>query len=123
MTSSIGRMSTARGRLGSRRSSPRFSSTLSWWATEDGDFSPAAWPISRTLGGYPRRSTESRMTCRILCCRIVSTRPTAGSGSGKSTTVVVGLVHRAVDRDSASAPSAVPSVGSGLGLAVALCGR
>ena len=36
--------------MGSRRNSPRFSSTFSWWATEDGDFSPAAAPISRTLG-------------------------------------------------------------------------
>ena len=43
--------SRARGRLGSRRTYPFSSRTLSWWATLEELVSPTASPISRMLGG------------------------------------------------------------------------
>ena len=49
--SSGSRTSSARGRLGSRRSQPFFCSTESWWATEEAEERPTASPISRTEGG------------------------------------------------------------------------
>jgi hypothetical protein len=43
--------------------------------------SPAAVPISRKVGAYLRRCAKSVMTCRIFCCRQVSTW--SGSGSAQ----------------------------------------
>ncbi len=83
-TSPALRTSTARGRLASRRRYPLRSRTVSWWATLDVDASPVASQISRMLGGYPRRSTDSRMISRIARCRVV--RPSGPGGAWSSLT-------------------------------------
>ena len=49
--------SSALGLVGSRRSSPARSRFARWAWTVDGEARPTAPPISRTVGGYPCRST------------------------------------------------------------------
>jgi hypothetical protein len=61
------------------------SSAFNWYATLDGDTRPTASPISRTLGGYPYRSTQSRMNSRIRRWRAVRSAVTR---SGKWLTAV-----------------------------------
>ena len=55
------RSSIARGLVGSRRSSPTFSRFARWaWTVED-EWSPTAFPISLTVGGYPYLDAYRRM--------------------------------------------------------------
>src|SRR5204862_177369 len=49
--------SSARGLVASRLMRPALASFSRWAWTVDGDVSPTAWPISRTVGGYPCWST------------------------------------------------------------------
>src|SRR5438105_5624227 len=55
----------ARGFVGSLRMYPLDCSASRWVWTVEGEASPTASAISRTLGGYPRASTVDRMNSRI----------------------------------------------------------
>src|SRR6185312_15021578 len=61
--------SSARGLVASRRMSPRLSSFARCACTVDGEVRPTAWPISRTVGGYPLASTWVFTKSRISFCR------------------------------------------------------
>jgi hypothetical protein len=50
-----------------RRRNPFSSRLARCFDTDDGDRNPTASPISRVLGAYPYRTTQSRMATRIRC--------------------------------------------------------
>ena len=61
--------SSARGLVASRRIRPALSSFARCACTVDGEVSPTAVPISRTVGGYPWPSTWVFTNSKISFCR------------------------------------------------------